>query len=221
MLHLFKRWRRQKSIKKVKQGDGHALKPYRFYEVLYRSLFYITLPEADGSSHTYTIDINYFSEEPSADLYRDGKHHAFSALPAIFPVPGGVIEVATTTYGAKRMHYVADDESGEEVLTPDRRSAEGLRLRFDARFPKVSSLIGLMAVIVLLLSLVIGLPQLISLISHIPYIAERWGIFEAPFFLPDWLNISLLVAATIAALERALMLRNHWLIDMETNWWDE
>ncbi|GAB3796133.1 hypothetical protein [Virgibacillus kimchii] len=30
----------------------------------------------------------------------------------------------------------------------------------------------------------------------------------------------LVIAGTLAALERALMLRNHWLIDMETSWWD-
>ncbi|GAB2572690.1 hypothetical protein [Gracilibacillus alcaliphilus] len=221
MLRLWKHRQRQRSIKKVKPGDGHALKPYRFYEVFYRSLFYAKLLEEDGNMHTYAVHIDYFSEESVAELYRDGKHYATSSLPATFPVPGGVIEAATTTYGVRRMHYVTEDGEEEHVLTPDRRSAEGLRKRFDASFPQFSSAIGVAAIVILLISLVLGLPQLASLISHIPFIADRWGSFEAPFMLPDWLNVTLVVAATIAALERALMLRNHWLIDMETSWWDE
>lgn len=216
----FKSKRRQRAIKKVKGGDGRALKPFRFYEVFYRSLFYIKLREDDGEMHTYAVHINHFDENETIDLYRDGKHHAKAATPAFFPVPGGVIEAATTTYGLKRIHYITEDEK-EFVLSPDRRSAEGLRMRFDAKFPEISSVIGKLAVFVLVVSLLLGVPQLASLISQLPFIEERWGSFESPIVLPSWLNMTLLVAGTIASIERALTLKNHWFIDMETSWWDD
>lgn len=219
MLHLFRRWRRQKSINKVKSGDGHALKPYRLWHLFSRSLFYAKLPEDDGIVHTYAVNVNYFSEESAADLYRDGKHCATSKLPAVFPVPGGFIEVATTTYGIKRMHYITNKETAHQ-LYPDRLSTEGLRMRFDARFPRVSGVIGITAIVILLISVVLGLPQLAAAISQIPIVEEYLGSFESPILLPEWLNITLLITGTLAALERALMLRNHWLIDMETSWWD-
>lgn len=220
MFRFFKSKRRQKAIEKVKDGDGHALKPFRFYEVFYRSLFYIKLREEDGELHTYAVHVDFFDENESIDLYRDGKHHAKASTPAVFPVPGGVIEAATTTYGLKRIHYITEDER-EFVLSPDRRSAEGLRLRFDAKFPEISSIIGKLAIIVLLISLILGLPQLASLLSQIPFIADRIGSFESPIILPAWLNTTLFIAGTIAAMERALTLKNHWLIDMETSWWDD
>ncbi|GIO23762.1 hypothetical protein [Oceanobacillus sp. J11TS1] len=220
MLRSFNSKRRQRAMKKVKDGDGHALKPYRFYEIFYRSLFYMNLREVDGELHTYAVHVNYFDENDSVDLYRDGKHHAKATTPAIFPVPGGVIEVAATTYGLKRIHYITEDEQ-EYVLSPDRRSAEGLRMRFDAKFPKASSIIGKLAIFTLLVSFILGLPQLASLISQFPFIEERWGSFESPIVLPSWLNMTLLIAGTVAAIERTLTLKNHWLIDMETSWWDE
>ncbi|WP_204758499.1 hypothetical protein [Lentibacillus sediminis] len=219
MLRLFRRWRRQRSVNKVKRGDGHALKPYRWTHLLSRSLFYAKLHEDDGIVHTYAVDVHYFSEEETAELYRDGKHYATSKLPAVFPVPGGFIEVAISTYGLKRMHFVTDDDS-EYQLYPDRSSTEGLRTRFDRRFPRASSVIGTAAIVTLLVSLILGLPQLAALISQIPIVEEYLGSFESPFVLSDWLNTTLLTAGISAAIERTLMLRNHWLIDMETNWWD-
>lgn len=220
MFRQFRRWQRQKAVKKVQCGDGHSLEPYRLKHLFSRSLFYAKLHEDDGETHTYAVSVYYFSEESTAELYRDGKHWATSELPAVFSVPGGVIEVAASMYGLKRMHYVADDET-EHALYPDRRSTEGLRMRFDLRFPGISSAIGKMAIVVLLVSLVLGLPQLAAAISQFPFVADRFGSFDSPLLLPEWLNITLLVSGTLAAVERALMLRNHWLIDMETSWWDE
>ncbi|MHA6252814.1 hypothetical protein [Oceanobacillus sp. CAU 1775] len=219
MLGFFRRWKRQRTINKVKAGDGHALKEYRFYHLLSRSLFYARLREEDGEIHTYAVDVNYFSEESKADLYRDGKHAATSKLPAIFPVPDGVIEVGVSTFGLTRMHYVTNEKT-EHQLYPDSASTEGLRMRFDAKYPNISRFIGLLAVIILLTSIVVGLPQLLEVITSFPIIYENIGTFESPISLPNWLNSTLFTAGIIAALERALTLRNHWLIDMETTWWD-
>lgn len=220
MFRLFRNWRHHRKLGKVKPGDGHTLKTYRFYHLLSRSLFYLRLLENDESFHTYTVDVNYFSEESKADLYRDGKHIATSKLPAAFSVPYGFIEVATTSYGLKRMHYISR-EGNKQQLSPHPGSTEGLRMRFDQRFPEISKAIGILAIVILLLSIVLGSPQLIALITEIPIVQEYIGTFESPIILPGWLNAFLLIAGVLAAFERALTLRNHWLIDMDTNLWDD
>lgn len=219
MFGFFRRWNRQRKINKIKPGDGHDLKRYRFYQLFSRSLFYARLREKDGEVHTYAVDVHYFSEDTTAQLYRDGKHIATSKYPAIFPVPDGFIEVGVGSAGLTRMHYVTV-EGDEHQLYPDRVSTEGLRMRFDASFPKVSKVMGITAVVILLISLALGIPQLIESITHIPYIQEKIGTYESPISLPNWLNITLFVAGITAAMERALTLRNHWLIDMETTFWD-
>ncbi|HIY65291.1 MAG TPA: hypothetical protein H9830_03310, partial [Candidatus Agrococcus pullicola] len=152
-----------------------------------------------------------------AVLYRDGVQLYRSKLPATFPVPGGVIEVAASGYGASRMHFV-DDSGRERALVPHRRAAEGLRARFGNRFPALSRAIGALAILILLVGLVVGIPQGIEMVTSIEPIAERVGTFTSPIQLPAWANIALLVAGIIAATERALTLRNHWLIDFDTTW---
>lgn len=219
MFGFIRRWKRQHRINKVKPGNGSTLKPYRFYQLLSRSLFYARLREEDGEIHTYAVDVHYFSEDETAKVYRNGKHIATSKYPAMFPVPDGFIEVGVGSFGLTRMHYVTE-QGVEHQLYPDSISTEGLRMRFDARFPKTSKVIGMTAIIILLTSIVVGFPQLIEMITQIPYIQENIGTYESPISLPNWLNGTLFVAGIVAALERALTLRNHWLIDMETTWWD-
>jgi len=215
----FSRWKKKRSIQKVKPGDGHHLKPFHWWQMIYRSLFFIRLTEDDGTSNVYAVDVDYFDENAKANLYVNGKHFAMSKLPATFPVPDGIIEVETTTYGMKRIHYVKNDGT-EQQLYPHPHSLEGLRLKFDFHFPQVSKIIGVIAVIVLLTSLVLGLPQLVALITQIPFIEDKFGTFESPIVLPNWLNTILVVAGILATIERAASMRYHWLVDMDT-WWDE
>jgi hypothetical protein len=220
MFPKYTKWRRQRKANKVKPGDGHLLKPFRIYQGLSRSLFYASLLDEEGNEVTFAVDIHYFSEKEEALLYQNGKHAATSKLPGVFPVPGGFIETEISTYGLKRMHFVT--ENGEEKqLYPDPISAEGLRLQLDRRFPGVSRWIGASAVFILLASVLLCLPQLIGLVFELPIVQEYLGTFEAPFILPACLNSFLVTAGILAAIERALSLRNHWLIDMETSWWDE
>lgn len=154
-----------------------------------------------------------------AALYRDGVQVARSNLPAAFPVPGGVIEVARSSYGLTRMHYVpTPDAEAPIMLRPHRRSPEGVRARIAHHFPRLSRFIGAVAIVVLLVGLVTGLPQGLQMITEIPPIAERFGVFTSPFQFPAWLNTTLLVAGILAATERALTLKNHWLIDLDTTW---
>jgi hypothetical protein len=156
-------------------------------------------------------------QRPQAALYRDGVQVARANLPAVFPVPDGAIEVATGTYGLTRMHLVPA-QGPARTLRPHPRTMEGRRARFGHRFPVLSRLLGVVAVLVLLISLVVTVPQVLEQVTMLEPVAERVGTFTSPISLPAWANISLLVAGALAAFERALTLRNHWLIDADTTW---
>ena len=61
-------------------------------------------------------------------------------------------------------------------------------------------------------------PQLLQAVTEWHVIADRFGTYSSPIVLPGWLNTTLLIAGLAASLERALMLRSHWLIDLKP-WW--
>lgn len=205
--------------KKIEPGDGHPLKPFRFWELLGRSLFYAPLQRQDGTQHTYAVSVNYFDWDDKADLYLNGTHHARAKLPVAFPVDDGSIEVATTTYGLKRMHFV-DHSGAARVLKPDPGSAEGLRAKLAHRAPGVSRAIGILAILILLTLLPFALLQLAELISHTEFAQQYIDPFTSPINLPAWATTPALILSIVAAMERALTLRNHWLIDLETGWFD-
>lgn len=215
MRNWYRERRARRQVGKVKPGDGSQLKPHRWWQFLQRSLFSIELVTAQGPPEVYTVDVDLFDEQWRAFLYTDGAQSAVSTLPAAFPVPGGRIEVATTMYGLKRIHLVREDGS-EQVLTPDPKSAEGRRLAVDQRWPGLSKVIAVAAIVVLLTSLVVGLPAVLEAVTQWDVVAERVGTYTSPFDLPSWVNTTLFVAAIVAATERALTLRNHWLIDLDT-----
>lgn len=217
MRDKFRERRARRRVRKVKPGDGSLLQPYRWWQLLQRSLFTIELENASGKSHTYAVDLNYFDWDDRAHLYTDGVQTAVSKLPAAFPVPGGHIEVVTTLYGLRRMHLVPGNGS-QQVLTPDPHSAEGLRATLERRRPLLGKTIGAVAIVVLLGSLVLGIPMLLELVTQWDVVADQVGTFTSPFDLPSWANTTVLVAAIIAAVDRALMLRYHWLIDLDTTW---
>ncbi|EZH64615.1 hypothetical protein DH09_18980 [Bacillaceae bacterium JMAK1] len=219
MFRFIRRRKQLKKIKKVKEGDGHLLKPYRFWHILTRSVFYLKLKGEQDEKLIYAINYSYWADDYEVDLYRDGKHVASSKLPATFPVYDGVIEMAIGSYGFSRAHYVPNHGESYPLL-PDRQSVRGLRLRFHKRFKKISTVIGIIAALTLLASVFLSLPQLIEYLSEIPWIKENIGTFVSPVSLPGWANVTLITAGILAATERALMLRSHWLIDMETSYWD-
>lgn len=216
--------RRRRRLRKVVPGDGSRLQEYRFWHLLSRALFFARISDSVGASHVYAVDVRYFAGDVSdgekqspVALYRDGVQTHRADLPAALPVPGGLIDVATSTYGLTRMHHVPDGGS-ERVLQPHPRSGEGLRARFGQRFPRASTAIGVTAIVILLVGLVVGVPQALELVTRIDAVAERVGTFTSPIHLPEWANIGLFIAGVLAALERALTLRNHWLIDLDTSW---
>lgn len=215
MLKYYRRYRYSREVAKIKSGDGHMLKPFRFWQMITRTLYHIKIENAEGHADKYSVDVEYYEVGDEVKLYLNDKHIGTSSTPATFPVAGGYIEVQTTLYGLKRMHYVSD-HGEDRLMEPDPRTAEGLREKLELNYPLASRLISSAAVFILLISLVLGLPQIIEYVTHIDFISERFGTFNSPIHLPNWLNITLSILAVTAALERALTLKNHWLIDMDT-----
>jgi hypothetical protein len=212
---MFTKFRRRLQLARVKPGDGSTLQRYRLWQLFSRSLFVLELPNGAGGNHLFEVDVRHMADSTTrrspAALYRDGVQVHRANLPVMFPVPGGVIEVAASEYGLKRMHYVGDDGC-EHVLRPHPRSQEGLRARFGRRFPRTSTFIGAAAVVVLLAVLAVGLLQGIEAITRIPAVAEQVGTFTSPIRLPEWAKVALPIAGAVAGIERALTLRYRWLI---------
>jgi hypothetical protein len=207
--------KRQRAARRVKPGDGHALQRYRWWQPFSRSLFHLQLVEDDGTLVTWSVDVRHGGDDNGdvfAQLYRDGLNVARSKLPAAFPVPGGTIEVVSSAFGLRRCHFVTDDGM-ERQLAPDLASAEGRRARLQRSHPALSRAIGAVSIVVLVIGVALGAPQLLEQITAIPPIAENFGTFVSPIHLPPWLNITLLIATLAASTERALRLRYNWLLD--------
>ena len=218
---MLQEWRRRRAVQRVKPGDGRPLQRFRWWQMfLGRALLHLQLTGGDGGPVVYSVDVRHWGDKDDgvvrARLYRDGRHHAESKVPAFFPVDGGTIEVATSAFGVRRCHYVAFD--GKQCqLTPDPKSAEGRRARLERERPGLSRVIGFVSVVMLIVGVGLNLLQVLEPISRIPPIAENLGVFESPIHLPLWLNIALGLAAGLASTERALRLRFHWLLDRGGN----
>lgn len=133
------------------------------------------------------MNVNYFDWDEKADFYLNEVHHAQADLPAKFLIEGGTIEVAASTYGLKRMHFV--DGTGQvRVLKPDPVSAEGLRARLAQRAPVLSRWIGILAVVILLTLLPFGLLQLVEVVTHTEFAQQYVDPFTSPIRLPDWVT---------------------------------
>lgn len=213
---MIKEWRRRRSAQRVKPGDGRALQQIRWWQLPFRALFHLRLTSDNGRHTVYAVDVrhwqNHSSDKLKAHLYRDGRQHAMSRLPAAFPVPGGTVEVRMSAFGIKRCHYVTDDGSAYQ-LVPDPHSAEGRRARLDRRHPALSRTIGLLSLCVLVAALAILIPQIAEQLTKSEPIAQRTGAFTSPIDLPKWGNIALGLATVTASTERALRLRYSRLLD--------
>jgi hypothetical protein len=212
---LFDEWRKRRAIQRIKPGDGRALKRFRWWQLLTRSLFFLPADGGSGRPVTYAVDVNHLKSNDNGDteahLYRDGLHHARVRLPAVFPVEGGAIEVVTSSFGVRRCHFVSTGRADQQ-LVPDPRSAEGRRARLDRERPVLSRWIGVVSVVLVVVPLLFALPQTLEAISRFPPLTERFGVFESPVQAPAWFNVALTISAVVGSTERALRLRyNSWL----------
>lgn len=212
---MFDGWKRSRAAARVRPGNGQALAAFRWWQLPGRALFHLYLTELD-----YAVDIRHWQNQSSgnveAHLYRNGRQYAVSKLPATFPVPGGIVDVAMSGFGIKRCHYVPEKGS-ERQLTPDPATAEGRRARMDHRHPGASRLIGRLSVVMLLIGVTLLVLEVAPPISQIPPIAESVGTFTSPIDLPWWLTLALALATATASAERALRMRYHWLLDAAGN----
>ncbi|MGC9544401.1 hypothetical protein [Streptomyces sp. UG1] len=214
---MIKEWRRRRAVQRVKPGDGRALQRFRWWQLPFRALFHLHLTSDDGSRQTvYTVDVrhwqNHTSDNLKAHLYRDGRQHAMSRLPAVFPVPGGIVEVRMSPFGLRRCHYVTHD-GPEYQLVPDPHSAEGCRARLEREHPALGRAIGLLSLGVLFASLAVLIPQIAEQLTRAEGIAQYTGTFTSPIDLPKWGNTALGLATLTAGTERALRLRYSRLLD--------
>jgi hypothetical protein len=213
---MFDEARRFMAARRLKPGDGRPLKPFRWWQVLSRALFTLQLTGPEGETTIYAVSINHWGDkttgEVEAHLYRDGHQQAVSRMPAVFPVEGGTIEVAVSAFGLKRCHYVTE-EGTQQQLTPDPRSGEGRRARFDREQPGLSRTLGGLSLAVLVIGLLILIPQLVETLSAIPPIAENLGTFTSPITLSTWGNVAVTAVTVVASTERALRLRYNALLD--------
>lgn len=218
---MSKNQRRQRAAKRIKDGNGRALKPFRWWQMLSRALFYLPreVEGEQGPGQVYAVDVPYWQRIATEDgkgkahLYLEDRHHAVSTLPAAFPVEGGFIEVMPSAFGMRRCHYVPDN-GPDRQLVPDEKSAEGRRARMDRNHPVRSRLIGALSLLVLIIAVLLVIPQIVEYLTQIPPVQERFGKFTSPVDLPLWLNIALGLAAATASVERATRLRYSWLDSM-------
>jgi uncharacterized integral membrane protein len=213
---MLKEWRHRRAVQRVKPGDGRPLKRFRWWQMLTRALFHLRLTHDDGRQTVYAVDVkhqNHSEGYVKAHLYLDGRHHAESKVPAVFPVQGGTVEVRKSAFGLKRCHYVTA-EGTEYQLIPDPASAEGRRARLDRAHPALSRCMGFLSSIMLVIGLVLLILQLAEQVTRAPEgVAQYVGTFTSPIGLPVWGNVVVGLATVAASTERALRLRYHWLLD--------
>ena len=136
---MFKEWRHRRAAQRVKPGDGRAVEAFPLVADAFPRTVLSSADErrrpADGLRRRRQAWQNQSSGNVKAHLYLDGRHHAESKVPAVFPVQGGTVEVRMSAFGLKRCHYVTA-EGAEYQLVPDPASAEGRRARLDAIAPR-------------------------------------------------------------------------------------
>jgi catechol 2,3-dioxygenase-like lactoylglutathione lyase family enzyme len=213
---MFKEWRHRRAVQRVKPGDGRPLKRFRWWQMLTRALFHLRLMNDDGRQTLYAVDVKHQNASDGyvkAHLYLDGRHHAESRVPAVFPVQGGTVEVRASAFGLKRCHYVTA-EGAEFQLVPDPGSAEGRRARLDRSHPALSLCMGFLSVIVLVIGLALLILQLAEQITRDPEgVAQYVGTFISPIDLSAGVNAVVGLVTVAASTERALRLRYNWLLD--------
>ncbi|MEU8728558.1 hypothetical protein AB0C68_04135 [Streptomyces tendae] len=210
--------RNRRAARRITPGDGRPLRPFRWWQLPYRSLFYLRLPDGGRGQAVWAVDVRRGQDQTSAqakaDLYLDGRHHARSRLPAAFPVPGGTVEVRLSKFGLRRCHYVTT-RGTEHLLVPDRASAEGRRAHLDRAHPALSRAIGALSLTVLVVGLGVLVAQIVEHVSEIPAVAERVGTLALALPVDPSFggNVVLTLVTLSAATERALRLRYNRLLD--------
>lgn len=189
---------------KERRGDGSPLRALGRWHFVWRTVMGI-----DHAGVRWDIDVDFFDPSENVRLYRDGIQDRVQRGTADFDVGGGDrLEAAWSAYGLRRARLVLRDGTVRQ-LEPAHGTAERWRADLDANRPAASRLLSATSWTVLVLALVLQLPQLVQTVAEVTH----WFAFTAPVTLPAWLNTPMTVAGVLAAIERALRLRHHWLLD--------
>jgi hypothetical protein len=221
----FQRWsdyqaakQRRLAEKRIVPGDGHTLKPLRWWQQFSRVILYLPLTVPNDRQVVYAIDTHHWRQlfsydgKGTAALYADGKHLAESRLPAAFPVPGGAIEVIPAAFGLNRCNWVTT--AGREYqLMPDRGSAEARRTLFRNDHPIMSRWIGILSLALVVVPLAVLILQLTEVALNLPFLTTRLGTFGSLLYLPIWVNIGFGFLIALAGAERLIRFRHRWVLD--------
>lgn len=187
-----------------KPGDGSALRPVTGWQWLWR-----TQMGAEVGGVTWDIDCDFFDWDEKVHLYRDGVQDRIQHSRSSFEIPPQHrIEVAWSWYGLTRAHLV-DAVGNERQLEPRPGTGERWRADLDRERPGLSRVLGAASWTILVIALLLQIPQVLQLLSA----STGWFDFTSPLSLPGWVNALLSIGGVLAALERALRMRHHWLLD--------
>lgn len=187
---------------KVESGDGRPLEPVRGWEKLWRSSF-----GADIDGARYDIDLNFFDFDEKVRLFVGGRLSETRGAPAKFPIRDGSVSVAFGMYGVRRAQI--ERASGDVIrMEPNSGTLEHWRRETDRRYPVASGIVSMLSWLVLVLGLLVGVTELLDLAG--PHLGLEDG---SPVTVPEPFNGVIGGLGIVAALDRALMLRHHWLLD--------
>lgn len=187
---------------KKSSGSPKILAPFKKWRWIWRGRFEIAY-----ASHQYVLDVNYVDFDEKLHVYKDGFLLESKKSPARIEVGNKTfIEAELSTYGMKYVR-LRTPELKTIPLQPSTGTAEAWRARLNTERPKLSKAIGIFSWTVLVIAALTQIPELLSLIASLT------DANLPNFALPGWLNVTLTIAGVIAALDRALQLKYHSMID--------
>src|SRR5699024_11155374 len=117
---------------------------------------------------------------------------------------GGWIEAACAQIGMKYVRFHAESRNDSVPLQPAAGTAEAWRERIDQQYPRLSRMLGAIALMVVLAVLLIELPQLVNLIGDLTPLIGLPGFQIPAVSLAWWANAAVIVIGGLAALDRSL-----------------
>ncbi|MGO1172855.1 MAG: hypothetical protein ACTMKU_00940 [Actinomycetaceae bacterium] len=187
-----------------KAGDRSRIRPVTGWQWLWRAQPGITI---DGV--TWDVDLDLFDTEDKVNLYRDGALDRVQRGRSSFEVPPAHrIGVRWSMNGLSRAHLV-DTARHEVPLEPRPGTGERWRADLKRERPDLSRLLAATSWTLVVAALILQVPQVLELVAAV----TEWFDLTSPVSLPGPVNAFLTIGGVLAAVERALRMRHHWLLD--------
>ena len=164
--------------------------------------------EHDGA--LYEVEADFMPWDKELALYRDGFLVQRRYNPGTFKLEDGSrIKVSLSWFGIKHAYLQLDGE--KHSMRPIPGSTEYKRLRWTAKNPKTARIMGAVSWLTLVAAAIVGIPQLVEMISHIDPIADAGYAVTSPLQLSPLVNTIIGVGAVAGAVERGTRMKNSWL----------